>query len=151
MTTTVALSLLLSAATTSAANSWVLWSRFEARGMGYDPVTVWVLTKWSREATKYDTEQACQDAAARTLGEASTHLSGMKYLMRCVPEGVEPSATGLRQYCAADYESVPPSARPYRWCEYEDMVSCLEAIRDRNNYSCQLNQFYTGRPQAGTP
>lgn len=48
-----------------------------------------------------------------------------------------------REYCAADYGSAPPSRRPYRWCAYDDMVSCLEATSGNHcNYSCELNQFY---------
>ena len=52
---------------------------------------------------------------------------------------------GNREYCAADYFSAPPSQRPYRWCDYHDMASCLEATRDHSHYSCELNQFYRGR------
>jgi hypothetical protein len=50
--------------------------------------------------------------------------------------------SGRRQYCAADHGSAPPSRRPHRWCEYNDMASCLEATRDHSNYSCEKNLFY---------
>lgn len=60
-----------------------------------------------------------------------------------LPPVMEPSPVtkiGSRQYCAVDHGSAPPSQRPFRWCEYDDMASCVEVTRDHSNYSCEQAQ-----------
>ena len=51
------------------------------------------------------------------------------------PEPPPVTKIGNRQYCAVDHGGAPQ--RRFRWCEYDDMASCLEATRDRSNYFCE--------------
>ena len=51
------------------------------------------------------------------------------------------NSSGSSEYCAADHGSTP-SSRPFRWCRYDSMGSCLEATRDHSSYSCEPNRFY---------
>ena len=52
------------------------------------------------------------------------------------------TTNGSRQYCAVDHGGAPASRRPYRWCRYDDMASCLDATHGRSNYSCEQNRVY---------
>ena len=91
------------------------------------------------------------DGSAQSLRELREEIARLERELR---EGRPPrpelreklkyllNKSGSRQCCAVDHGSAPPSRRPHRWCQYDDMASCLEAIRDHSNYSCEQNQFY---------
>jgi len=100
------------------------------------------------EATRDRSDYSCEpnQFGIETLskGQRETLMETYLELLESMSDPVKgkyrANMSGSREYCAADYGSAPPSRRPHRWCMYQDMASCLEATRDRGDYSCELNQ-----------
>jgi hypothetical protein len=68
--------------------------------------------------------------------EARKELERLRKELRLpYPEPSPATQIGSRQYCAVDHGGA--SQTPFRWCEYDDMASCLEVTRNRSNYSCE--------------